>query len=166
MPSFRERLRAVRPGRPETPPDDATVEIVVAPADLPEEPPGAVLVQAGEPPASVVRAARRERAELERRLAQLREDLGGLAIEMARRDRFNHSLLERRAGEAVAVERAIHELDARVAATGLARNPIDAEGMEETLVTAPVTVLCTRCGAGLIGDVNFCGYCGAPRGDG
>jgi hypothetical protein len=168
MPSFRERLRAVRPGRAEAAPEDAaTVEIVVGEEAIAAELPGGLLVEPGSPPASVVRAARRERAELQGRLAQLRDDLGGLVIEMARRDRFNHPLLERRAGEAVAVERAIHDLDARVAAAGLARHPVEAaDTPTETELAPAVVVQCARCGAGLIGDVNFCGYCGAPRGDG
>jgi hypothetical protein len=168
MPSFRERLRAVRPGKPEDPDDlSATVEIVVDDTDLALEPPGGVLVEAREPPASVVRAARKERAALERQLAQIRDDIGGLVIEMARRDRFNHPLVERRAAEAIAVERAMADLDARVAASGQARLPIEPDAVAE-LEQAPagVTARCERCGAGLVGDVNFCGYCGAPRGDG
>ncbi len=168
MPSFRERLRAVRPGGKPSEPDAETIEILVGEqAEQAEAPGGALLVEVGQPPASVVRAARRERAQLEQQLAQLRDDIGGLVIEMARRDHFNHALVERRAGEAVAVEQAIVEVEARVALAGQARSTIDAEpAAEPEPLPSQVTYRCARCGAGLVGDVNFCGFCGAARGDG
>lgn len=87
---------------------------------------------------------RRER----RALAHLREerlrDLGGLTLEMYRRDHFNEALVTERCAELVAIEARISEIDALLAgARGLRR-----EGM-----------VCT-CGAPILIGARFCPSCG------
>jgi hypothetical protein len=99
---------------------------------------------------AAARAARRERAVLRARYAELREDLGGLLVEMARRRRFNHPLLERRADDAVALERRLAELDAGPAPATV--------GAPE--LAAPARA-CAACGAELPPDARFCAQCGA-----
>src|SRR5215210_7830182 len=60
---------------------------------------------------------RRERRSLARRREIEIRDVGGLAVEMARRDRFRPDLLVSRASEVLALEQRIHELDAFLAAS-------------------------------------------------
>ena len=87
----------------------------------------------------------------------MRADLGGLLLEMARRDAFNPLLLEAKARAAVVIEEEIAALDARV--------------LEPPIVAAaPVVVVqvssCARCHGEVAAAANFCPFCGAPRGDG
>lgn len=89
---------------------------------------------------------RRER----RALILLREerlrDLGGLTLEMYRRDHFNEALVTERCAELVAIEARVSEIDALLAgARGLRR-----EG-----------TLCS-CGAPLLIGARFCPSCGIP----
>ncbi|HXF98844.1 MAG TPA: hypothetical protein VNJ46_09565, partial [Gaiellaceae bacterium] len=91
------------------------------------------------------RELRRERkALLELREERLR-DLGGLALEMYKRDRFNAELVVERCAELVAIEARVHEIDAlldgRAARAGGA--------------------VCA-CGAPLILGARFCASCGRP----
>jgi hypothetical protein len=90
----------------------------------------------------------RERRELsERREIELR-DVGGLAVEMVRRDRWNPDLLVSRAHEVLALEQRMHELDSRLVA-------------EATVRSFPNVAYC-KCGAPLVPGVHFCGHCGRP----
>lgn len=96
------------------------------------------------PPAPAASDLRRER----RALLALREerlrDLGGLTLEMYRRDQFNEALVVERCAELVAVEARISEIDALVAgARGLRR-----EGR-----------VCS-CGAPVLIGARFCPSCG------
>ncbi len=96
------------------------------------------------PPA---RELRRER----KALLQVREDrlrdLGGLTLEMYKRDRFSASLVVERCAELVAVEARIHEIDAVLdGSAGLKR-----EGGSECV-----------CGAPLLLGARFCATCGRP----
>lgn len=100
---------------------------------------------------------RRERAELARRYLDLRGDLGGLLIEMSRRERFNLPLLRTKAAEAVAVERRAREIDGTLglrAAQGRGVLPVGTVPMR--------TMLCAQCSAAIPADANFCAYCGTP----
>jgi uncharacterized protein YjiS (DUF1127 family) len=121
------------------------------------------------PPAATARTVRRAlppagQLRRERRvLLQLREarlrDLGGLMLEMFRRDQFRQDLLVDRCTELVTIEEHLGELDALLAAAvsrGHARPAARCE-----------------CGAPIFWGSKFCAQCGratgspaAPTGDG
>ena len=97
------------------------------------------------PPASELR---RERRALLRLREQKLRDLGGLSLEMYRRDRFREDLLLERCAELIGLEARIHELDVllgavRPLAGGAAHRPL-------------------RCGAPLLWGSRFCANCGRP----
>src|SRR6266849_6396068 len=106
------------------------------------------------PPAGQVR--RERRALLQLREGRLR-DLGGLILEMYRRDQFRQDLLVDRCSELVSLEERLAELDTLLAATvsrGRARRAARCE-----------------CGAPVFWGSKFCGQCGravgaAPTGEG
>jgi hypothetical protein len=91
---------------------------------------------------------RRERRALLRLREQKLRDLGGLALEMYRRDRFREDLLLERCAELIGLEARIHELDVLL---GAARR---APGV-------PKAVRC-ECGAPLLWGSRFCATCGRP----
>ena len=98
------------------------------------------------PPAPAATELRRER----RALLLLREerlrDLGGLTLEMYRRDHFNEELILERCAELVAIEARVSEIDARLAgARGLRRR---------------ATAICS-CGAPVLIGARYCPSCGA-----
>jgi hypothetical protein len=97
------------------------------------------------PPASELR---RERRALLRLREQKLRDLGGLALEMYRRDRFREDLLLERCAELIGLEARIHELDVLLGA--VRRSP-----------AAPGTARCD-CGAPLLWGSRFCASCGRP----
>ncbi|MBW3592247.1 MAG: zinc ribbon domain-containing protein [Actinobacteria bacterium] len=119
---------------------------------------------------------RREREGLVRRREIEIRDVGGLALEMYRRDRFKPDLLLTRCAEVLALEERIHELDSFLAAAEVAaRGP----GAETCRCGAPIVrgshfcshcgrpasetppvVTCGHCGQALPADVNFCPVCG------
>ena len=80
---------------------------------------------------------RRERRELLRERERRLRDLGGLMLEMFRRDRFRRDLLLERCAELVALEERVAELD------------------------APPATRCA-CGAAVFSGSRFCGQCGRP----
>jgi hypothetical protein len=89
---------------------------------------------------------RRERRELVRsREARIR-DLGGLMLEMFRRDQFRRELLLERCGELVGIEEHIAELDAIIASAASRGSSLDH----------------CACGAVVYGDARFCARCGQP----
>lgn len=100
---------------------------------------------------------RKERIELARRYQQLRGDLGGLLIEMARHDRFNHHLLRLKANEAVEVERRAREIDGALSVVATSAR----QGLPPGTV-ALTGVPCRTCSGVLPADANFCAYCGTP----
>jgi hypothetical protein len=96
------------------------------------------------PPAPAASELRRERrALLQLREARLR-DLGGLTLEMFRRDRFNEVLVVERCAELVAIEARVSEIDAIVSGAGLRRRQ---------------RAVCT-CGAPLLIGARYCPSCG------
>src|SRR5918911_4264903 len=110
---------------------------------------------AAQPPTTIRRALpppaqlRRER----RALLQVREgrlrDLGGLVLEMYRRDQFREDLLLERCADLVALDERIQELDALLlAATSRRRAPV---------------ARC-ECGAPIAWGARFCASCGRPVG--
>jgi hypothetical protein len=91
---------------------------------------------------------RRERRDLLRAREERLRDLGGLMLEMFRRDQFRRELLLERCAELVSLEERVTELD--------------------TLITAAVSpgrirpaVRC-ECGAPIFWGARFCAQCGRP----
>jgi Double zinc ribbon len=120
---------------------------------------------------------RRER----RRLARQREieirDVGGLAVEMARRDRFRPDLLFARANDVLRVEERMHELDGLLMAVAAAPRGVRSlptcrcgapllpgshfcSNCGRPSGVAPPVLTCSHCGQPLPADTNFCAFCG------
>lgn len=97
------------------------------------------------PPASELR---RERRALLRLREQKLRDLGGLSLEMYRRDRFREDLLLERCAELIGLEARIHELEVFL-------------GAARPAAGAPRSVRCD-CGAPLLWGSRFCATCGRP----
>jgi len=72
-------------------------------------------------------------------------DLGGLALEMYRRDRFREDLLLERCAELIGLEARIHELAALLGSPHARRSPRSAR---------------CDCGAPLLWGSRFCANCG------
>ena len=141
------------------------VEVVEGPAPPPE--PDSARLQ-------------RERRELtDQREIELR-DVGGLAVEMVRRDRWNPDLLVSRAHEVLRLEQRMHELDSLLVAEATVRSfpnvayckcgsPL-VPGVHfcghcgRPAPTTPPVLTCAHCGQPLPADVNFCAFCGNPAG--
>ena len=96
------------------------------------------------PPA---RELRRERKALLQVREERLRDLGGLTLEMYKRDRFSASLVVERCAELVAIEARIHEIDALLDGTGRLRR------------AGATTCVC---GAPLLLGARFCATCGRP----
>lgn len=96
------------------------------------------------PPTSELR---RERRALLRLREQKLRDLGGLSLEMYRRDRFREDLLLERCAELIGLEARIHELEVLLGSA-----PSHA---------APRTARCD-CGAPLLWASRYCASCGRP----
>lgn len=75
-------------------------------------------------------------------------DLGGLSLEMYRRDRFREDLLLERCAELIGLEARIHELDVLL-------------GTAHRAPGVPKTARC-ECGAPLLWGSRFCATCGRP----
>ena len=97
------------------------------------------------PPAGELR---RERRALLRLREQRLRDLGGIALEMYRRDRFREDLVLERCAELIGVEARIHELEALL-------------GNARPLPGVPRSARCD-CGAPLLWGSRFCANCGRP----
>jgi hypothetical protein len=95
-------------------------------------------------------ALRRERRALVRTREERIRDLGGLMLEMYRRDRFREDLLQERCLEVIALEERISEIDGLLEAAAELRRPR----------TAPRCA----CGAPIQWGSHFCGNCGRPTG--
>jgi Double zinc ribbon len=95
-------------------------------------------------------ALRRERRALVRTREEHIRDLGGLMLEMYRRDRFREDLLQERCLEVIALEERIAEVDGLLEAAAELRRPR----------TAPRCA----CGAPIQWGSHFCGNCGRPTG--
>lgn len=76
-------------------------------------------------------------------------DLGGLALEMYRRDRFREDLVVERCAELIGLEARIHELDALLSAA--------------TPIRRAAAIRC-ECGAPLLWGTRFCANCGREVG--
>ena len=94
---------------------------------------------------------RRERRALLRRREERIRDLGGIVLEMVRRDEFREDLVYEQAAELIGLEDRLYELEALLtAATGVRR--------------APPSARCA-CGAPVLWGQHFCANCGRPAGD-
>ena len=93
-------------------------------------------------------ALRRERRTLLKARDDRIRDLGGLMLEMYRRDHYREELVFEQCAEVVELEERILELDALVSAAG----------------RWPASGLCA-CGAPIVPGVHFCPNCGRPAGD-
>ena len=102
------------------------------------------------PAAPAASDLRRER----RALLLLREDrlreLGGLTLEMYRRDHFNETLIIERCAELVAIEARVQEIDALLDGSALVRR-------------GGAGALCL-CGAPILLGARFCASCGRQLG--
>jgi uncharacterized protein YjiS (DUF1127 family) len=112
-------------------------------------PPTARAVRRALPPAGQLR--RERRALLQLRETRLR-DLGGLMLEMYRRDQFRQDLLVDRCVELQRIEERLADLDALLAAA-VSRGR-----------TRP-SARCDTCGNPIFWGSKFCAQCGAPVAD-
>jgi len=105
-------------------------------------------------------------------------DLGGIMLEMYKRDRFNHELVTDRCSELVALEERLRDVDAMLAQAALARRA--PAGSTPCVCGAPVipgshfcancgravgetpVITCAQCGSPLPAEAVFCAHCGAP----
>jgi hypothetical protein len=94
-------------------------------------------------------ALRRERRAILRAREERIRDLGGLALEMFRQDRFREDLLAEQCQDLISLEARLHELDSMLAAN------------------ASRTAKAARCecGAPIIWGSHFCANCGRPVGE-
>lgn len=93
---------------------------------------------------------RRERRALVRAREERIRDLGGLLLEMYKRDQFRQDLYLEQSAEIVSMEDRIREIDEMVAAA--------------TRRTLSEANRCT-CGAPLVWGAHFCANCGRPVGE-
>jgi hypothetical protein len=137
----------------------------------------------GAPPAGPQRRSlphpgqlRRERRALLKVREERLRDLGGLMLEMFRRDQFRQDLLVERCDELVSLDERLQEVDTLLAAAVSVRRaapsarcacgaPIVwgshfcANCGRPTTATPPV-VACVQCGTALAADAKFCAVCG------
>jgi hypothetical protein len=110
----------------------------------------------GEKPAAVYavpssRELKRERKALLLVREQRLRDLGGLTLEMYKRDRFNAGLVVERCAELVAIEARVQEIDSLLDGTA------GEHGRAHSVCA---------CGAPLLIGARFCAACGRPVGGG
>jgi hypothetical protein len=98
------------------------------------------------PPA---RELKRERKALILVREERLRDLGGLALEMYKRDRFNADLFVERCAEIVAIEARVHEIDAL---------------LDGTIGLGSGGAVCL-CGAPILLGARFCASCGRSVGE-
>lgn len=94
---------------------------------------------------------RRERRALLRAREERIRDLGGLVLEMYRRDQFRQDLVFEGAADLISLEGRLHELDQLLAASLNARR-------------VPTPARC-ECGAPIIWGSHFCANCGRGIGE-
>ena len=93
---------------------------------------------------------RRERKAILKAREELLRDLGGLAMEMYRREQFREDLLSEHARDIANLEARLHELDSMLAAAAAGRR---------------TTASRCECGAPIIWGSHFCANCGRPVGE-
>jgi hypothetical protein len=119
---------------------------------------------------------RRERRTLVRAREERLRDLGGLMLEMFRRDQFRQDLLVERCDELLLLDERLQELDTLLAASVSARRPAPAArcacgaplvwgshfcaNCGRPVSATPPVVSCAKCGSALAADAKFCAVCG------
>jgi NADH pyrophosphatase NudC (nudix superfamily) len=81
---------------------------------------------------------------------EMLRDLGGLAMEMYRREQFREDLIAEQARDIASLEARLHELDSMLAAAAAGRR---------------ATASRCECGAPIIWGSHFCANCGRPVGE-
>lgn len=147
---------------PELAPSELTVPRQPSPPRRPLPPPGKL---------------RRERRILVRAREDRIRDLGGLVLEMYRRDSFRDDLVYERCAELLGLEERLRELDALLAVAERSRHPAPAAHCEcgapifwgsrfcpscGRTLTETAEVACAHCGAPAAAGTRFCAACGAP----
>jgi hypothetical protein len=122
---------------------------------------------------------RRERRALLREREDRIRDLGGIVLEMIRRDEFREDLIYEHAVELIGLEDRLHELESLLAAATSVRRRTPAArcacgapilwgshfcGNCGRPVGADAVVACVACGRALPADAKFCASCGASAG--
>ena len=108
-------------------------------------------------------------------------DLGGLMLEMFRRDQFRQDLLVERCDELVALDERLQELDTLLAANVSARRPAPparcacgapivwgshfCANCGRPVTATPPVVACAQCGTALAAEAKFCAVCGEAVGE-
>jgi hypothetical protein len=121
---------------------------------------------------------RRERRALLRLREERLRDLGGLTLEMYRRDQFREDLLVERCIELATLDERLQELDTLLAASSLPRRRPPAARCDcgrpiawgahfcpdcgRALRELPAPTACAGCGAPLAADARYCASCGRP----
>ena len=119
---------------------------------------------------------RRERRALVRAREERVRDLGGLLLEMYKREHFREDLYREQSAEIVAMEDRIRDLDERLAAaTRQTLSEADRCACGAPLVWGAhfcancgrsvgeqTVVACANCGASLPAEASFCPSCGRP----
>jgi hypothetical protein len=94
---------------------------------------------------------RRERRTLLRVREERIRDLGGLVLEMYRRQGFRQDLVDEQCAELVSLEDRLHELESLLAVSVSARHAAPSARCE--------------CGAPILWGSHFCANCGRPHGE-
>jgi Double zinc ribbon len=120
--------------------------------EAPPEPPAAEAAPAPQrrPLPSATRLRRERRTLLRVREERIR-DLGGLVLEMHRRQGFRQDLVDEQCAELVSLEDRLHELDSLLAVSVNARRAAPSARCE--------------CGAPILWGSHFCANCGRPHGE-
>jgi Double zinc ribbon len=121
-------------------------------------------------------ALRRERRSLVRARDERIRDLGGLMLELYRRDRFREDLLQERCLDVMAIEDRLAQVDELLATAAELRRPRTAPrcpcgapiqwgshfcaNCGRPTGSTPV-VSCSGCGAPIPADARFCASCGS-----
>jgi hypothetical protein len=119
---------------------------------------------------------RKERRALLRVREERLRDLGGLMLEMFRRDQFRQDLLVERCDELIALDERLQELDTLLAAAVSVRRAAPAArcacgaplvwgshfcaNCGRPVAATPPVVGCAQCGSALAADAKFCAVCG------
>jgi len=139
-----------RPGPPPAEEPGDEIQSEAGPATVAEEASEAGPAEAPPPrrPPYHPGVLRRERRALVRAREDRIRDLGGLILEMFRRDRFREDLMREQADEIFGMEARIQEIDGFLTA---ARKEVQ-------------TARCV-CGAPVVWGAHFCANCGRPTGE-